>query len=956
MANAGTKRRGRPAVGQDDLPLVRTFLFADLRGYTQFTQEYGDEAAAHLVARFAGISREVAVQHGGEMLESRGDEVVIVFLSVRNALRAALALEARLEDEIATNVSFPLQARMGCDAGEVVPVEGGFRGGALNLAARLLSLAGPGEVFVSESVVHLAGTLPGITYVDRGQARLKGLGSVHVLQAVPADRVPERVTPFEVRDNRPANLTAQPTSFVGRSDELSDIKAMLQREEVHLLTLFGPAGIGKTRLALEVAAEVGDAFSGGVFFVPLAGIADAGLVASTIAGALHVGGEIRQSPEEFLRRHLRDLDALLILDNFEHLLPAHTLVTDLLAACPSLTILVTSRAVLRLAAEHLYAVPPLALPDSATLQAPETLLGWDATALFVGRAQAVRADFQLTVENAPLVVEICNRLEGLPLAIELAAAWLRVLPLESILTRLQSRLSLLIGGARDAPTRHQTLRAAIDWSYDLLEPPEQVLFIRLAVFAGGFTVDAAEAVCAGVQGSPDTLTVVTTLVDRSLIFPVDGHDDEPRFMMLETVREYALDRARQSESLEPARRLHAEHFLRFAEEVEPELSGPNQGAWLMRLEADHDNYRAALHWALENHEIDTGVRLAAALWRFWQAHGHLSEGNRWMENFLALEIHPDTGRSGRREARAWTLTHAAIFAFGQSQFDRARKLAEEALALHRERGDRAGSARALNVLGNVSYYHGRLDEARSLYTDSLALSRETDERRAIAMSLNNLGAVSHARKDDEAALHYYRDSLAVQRELGDTRNIAMVLSSSAVILRGQGEQESARTLLEESLRLRRTLGDPWGIADSLHNLGMLARDAGEDIRALGLYAESQGLYYQAGDRVGCVDGLESIAGILGRHGATEGAARLFGAAEALREDIGVPSEAHSDGTYREDVAVVRSSLGETSFARAWSLGRSIGLEEAGQEAMTLIRQVGYETDESTGLEEKGAVP
>jgi predicted ATPase len=468
-----------------------------------------------------------------------------------------------------------------------------------------------------------------LVYLDRGEVQLKGLPEpVRLIQVVREADVPEEVAPFSLPEARISPLPLQPTPFIGRQREVEEIKALLGREEVRLLTLTGPGGTGKTRLALQAAERAMGLFSDGVVFVSLASLTDPGLVPFTIAGILKVKERSGQPILETLIEHLRAKRLLLVLDNFEHLLPAAEVVSHLLAVCPELTILVTSRAVLHLAAEHEYPVLPLALPDPRHLPELGALSQYDAVTLFVQRAQTVTPSFAVANENAPAVAEICQRLDGLPLAIELAATRIKLFPPQALLQRLSSRLKLLTGGATDRPTRQQTLRNTLDWSYSLLSEEEQALFARLAVFAGGCSFEAAEAVC-NPEGELDLLAGMASLVDRSLIRQ-EG-EEEPRFSMLETIREYAHEKLDERGEGHTIRAAHAGYFLQLAEEAEPELTGPKQGAWLSRLDEELDNLRGALRWFLERGEVEEELRLAAALFCYWRPRGFWSEGGRWLE-------------------------------------------------------------------------------------------------------------------------------------------------------------------------------------------------------------------------------------------------------------------------------------------------------------------------------------
>ena len=541
--------------------------------------------------------------------------------------------------------------------------DGDYFGPPVNRVARLLSAAHGGQVLLSLPTHEMVrDQLPaGIALMDLGEQRLKDLFRPERVFQLTAPELPSEFPPLRTLEIRPNNLPLQPTPLVGREREVAEITDRVRSEEVRLLTLTGPGGTGKTRLALQAAADLLEEFEDGVFFVALATITDPELVPSTIAGPLGVKESAEQPLIESLKSYLQEKHLLLVLDNFEQVVQEAPVVGELVAACPKLKALATSRTPLRLYSEQEYPIPPLALPDPKLLPPVKVLTQYEAVRLFVERARAVKADFSVTNENAPAVAEICARLDGLPLAIELAGARIRMLSPQAMLTRLGNRLKLLKGGARDLPTRQQTLRGAIDWSYDLLEEEEKTLFGRLSVFSGGRTLEAIEEIC-DPEGDLDALEGVESLLQKSLLRREEGVGGESRFVMLETVHEYARERLEASDEAEETRRLHAEYFLALAEEAEPELSGADQLACLERLEAEHDNLRAALSWSLEK-EPETALRLAGALARFWEMRARFLEGSSWLEAALRLERPCRRGRhrlghAGEALERGW---HVRVF-------------------------------------------------------------------------------------------------------------------------------------------------------------------------------------------------------------------------------------------------------------------------------------------------------
>jgi predicted ATPase/DNA-binding winged helix-turn-helix (wHTH) protein len=723
-------------------------------------------------------------------------------------------------------------------------------------------------------------------------------------------------------ESYPNNLPSQLTSLIGRKVELAEIESLLRQTHLRLLTLTGSGGTGKTRLALEAAAGLLQHFANGVFFVALAPVNDPDLVVSAIAQTLGITEASDKPLVGALKRYLRDKEVLLLLDNFEQLLRAAPLVTELLATCPQLKVLVTSRAVLHLQGEYEFPVQPLGVPDQASSQSVEALLEYASIALFTQRARAVKPDFEIKIETAQLVAEICTRLDGLPLAIELAAAQVKVLPPRAMLARLDNRLKLLIGGARDLPARQQTMRSTIEWSYDLLDEPEKKLFRRLAVFVGGFTLEAAEVVCnVASENRIDILQIVAALTDKSLLRQSEQPDGEPRFMILETIREYAFEQLEAIGETSKARRRHANFFLELIERVEPELSGANQGTWLDRLETEHGNLRAALIWARENREVELGSRIAGALGRFWLMHSYLSEGRERLAEFLAL-----TGPDARTETRAKLLTSAATLAQNQGDYTAARSLFDESLAIWQEIGNKERIAASLTSLGWIAWRQSDYPAARALSQEGLVLNRKLGNKQGIAHSLNNLGFVAHHEGDYATARCFHEESLSLRGELGDKRGIAFAqanlgwaihklgdyeqaanlleearalfkhlgdkqlfaFSSNilADVVQDQGHDRQAKALLEESVHTCREIGAKYSLAVGLRILGSVTNQQGEHQRAATLVSESLNVFREIGDRYGAAFALCSLANITLDQGDNRSAESLLRESLILRNEIG----------------------------------------------------------------------
>jgi predicted ATPase/serine/threonine protein kinase len=759
--------------------------------------------------------------------------------------------------------------------------------------------------------------------------------------------------------DRLCNLPGQLTPFIGRKEEVRDLQQLLRRKDVRLLTLTGPGGTGKTRLSLQVAMNSLDAFADGVFCIELASISNPKLAVSATARTLGIK-ETGDTPLiESLKHSLRDKQMLLLFDNFEQVLVTAPFVSELLTACHKLKALVTTRAALRVQGEREFPVQPLALPRPSDPASPDALSTYAAVELFVKRAQAVKPYFALTAENARAVADICIRLDGLPLAIELAAARIKLLSPQAMLVRLEHRLKLLTGGARDLPDRQQTMRGAIAWGYDLLGEKQRVFFSRLAVFAGGFTLEAAEALLRNNDEQyVDVLDKVEALVDNSLLQQRDHADGEPRFNMLETIREYGLEQLDVSGEASLIRRQHAYYFLTLAERAELELSGTNQETWLAQLETEHDNLRAAMHWSKASKESEIGLRLAGALWRFWLVRGHLSEGRERLADILtAAENSGSTAALAKvltgagtlahnqgdyTAARSWyeqsltvweevgdkagvaeALNNLGWVAWRQSDYVAARALSEKSLALHQELGDKKGVAHSLNNLGWVAHFQGDYAEARSFHERSLILRQELGDKRGIAFTLNSLGWAAYKQGDDEQAEKLLMKAIGLLRHVGDKQLIAFASTVLSDVVQNQGDWQRALALLDESVAIFRQIGDKWGIAFSLRIRANVLREQGDYEQAESALRESLTLCEQTGERHGFIESLNGLAEIAIARDQPVRATQLYGAAETRRESIGVHLSPLEQSKYDHNLQSARAELGEALFAETWAKGKAM---------------------------------
>jgi predicted ATPase/class 3 adenylate cyclase len=793
-----------------------TLLFTDIEGSTRLLLQSGDGFTA-LLETHRELLRRAFQRYGGIEVDTQGDAFLVVFHRAPHAVRAAAEAQQLLADH-AWPENASVRVRMGIHTGAPVRTQDGYAGLALHQGARIMSAGHGGQVLFSQATADLVrGELPaGMAVRDLGVHRLKDLPEPEHLYQLEIDGLPREFPSLRTLSGRGNNLPTPGTRLIGREELVRRVVGFLRRDDIRLATLTGPGGCGKSRLGIQAASELLPDCSDGVSWVALASISTPDLVVSAIATALGVREGPGESLEATLARYLGTRRLLLLLDNFEQVLGAAPLISNLLGACPGLKVLVTSRAALRLTSEQEILVPPLELPDLARDEPLERLLHSPAVTLFVERARSVNPDFSVTVDAAQDVARICTQLDGLPLAIELAAARTKLLSPHALLGRMGQRLGVLTGGARDLPVRHQSLRDTIAWSYDLLSPTEQAVFRRFGVFVGGSTLEALEEVCPG-DGVPShgILNSVDSLMSGSLLTISRGGDTDNRIGMLVTIREFALDRLEASGEGARVHERHAQWAARLAETLAAELYGHQQITASARLEQEHENIRAALDW-LSEHRRDRALSLAASLWPFWRMHNHLSEGRGYLERLLA-----SAGDAVDARIRAGALLGLGMLTRDSGRHDQASELMHESERWAKAAGDVSLQARVRTVLGGTAWFQGQENQARDWLRESADLLRTTDDRWGLADALHMLGHIQIDAGDLDGAQASFDESLSLFRSVGDGWNLAQPLKDLGLIAARRGDYAAARPMYEESLGFLLGTGDKVQLVDSLNRVGEL---------------------------------------------------------------------------------------------------------------------------------------
>lgn len=899
-----------------------TLAFTDIEGSTSLLQALGDRYP-EVLADHHRLIRDAFARHGAVERGSAGDGLYFVFPAARGAVEAAIDAQLAIGSH-AWPDGIAIRDRMGLHTGEPRRASEGYVGLDVHRAARICAAGHGGQILISQTTRDLISDelRQPMGVIDLGAHRLRSLDTSQRLYQVTGPGLARDFPPPRTTEARRNNLKLEVTSFIGREREIEQATRIL--EQSSLLTLTGPGGVGKTRVGLRLARVLLDRFDDGAWIVECGSLTDPAFVLPSVVSTIGMTEPAGRSLLAAIVDHLKGKRSLLVLDDCDPVLTACAeLAEALVRACAAVRIVVTSREALGVPGEAILPIASLITPEIGSAVLARDLGAVDACRLFIERARAVQPTFELTDTNARAVAQLCRRLDGIPLAIELAAARVRALPVEQIAARLDDRFRLLTGGSRTSVARHQTLRATIDWSYDLLTEPERAVLRRLSVFAGGATLEAAESVCAGDPVEPfEILDVLGRLVEKSLVF-TDPTSAEARFRLLETVREYARGRLVEADEGETTLRRHRDWYLALVDEASPAFfHGPEPVEWLRRLDREHEDVRAALEWCLDQPgEGRSGLRIAAGLWRFWEIRGHLSEGRGWLERMVEAvggEVSP---------LPANALTGAGNLAFMQGDFRAASTFHEASLALHRQIGDRQSIAYAANNLANTALQLGDHARARALYEETIALTRELGDVRGVAFGSVNLAAVATSEGDLGQARALHEEILATIRELGDRWMEAFALDTFASATSRAGDRQGAGALHAEALAILEEIGDRRGVARVLTHLGDLALSDGDTAQARGLFRQSLAIRQDLGDMPGLASAMENLAGAVAADDA-DAAARLHGAAESLREAIRAMVPPQAAVTHDQNLADLEARLGIDRFEAARREGRLMTPNEA----------------------------
>ncbi len=947
-----------------------TFLFTDIEGSTRLAQEFPESLPAAL-EKHHSILQEAIESNNGFVFEIVGDAFCCAFENADDAVRASVDAQINLANENWEDVK--IRIRIGIHSGNA-EWNGKTYMGYIVLArtARVMSAAYGEQILISNDAYELCfpklpvrpadggfGKEKGenkISFRDLGVRRLKDVIEPIRLFQIVSKQLREEFPPLKTLDARPNNLPVQLSGFIGRADEIKHAKELLKNNR--LLTLTGAGGLGKTRFSLQVASDLIDDFANGVWFVELAAVSDPVFLPITIINDLRLKEEQKKTPEETLADHLKDKEILIILDNCEQIIESCAKLTEnLLLTCPKLKVIATSREALNCIGEQTYRIPPLTLPDPDHKYTPEQLTQYESVRLFIERALAVNPNFRVTNENSTALAEVCLRLDGIPLAVELAATRTKILSVEKIYERLDDRFNLLTGGKRTALPRQQTLRALIDWSYDLLSENEKILWSRLSVFSGGWTLEAAEKVCSDETISKnDILELLSQLAEKSVIIYDETKD---RYRILESLKQYGIEKLPAGNEIFIK---HLNYFLELSEKAKPELLGENTKFWMRVIEADHSNFISAIEWSVRNENSEKGIITVAALGRFWNITGQYSTGIRlieiilesagslnksskvnvlnWIGSFKSSQGDYEQAKkyyeeiliirkeTGDKSGIAGSIHNLGNVALSQGDYEKAKKYYEESMAIYKEIGDKKGIATPILSLGNISLNQGDYEKAKMYYEESLAIKKEIGNKDGIARSINNLGNLAYYQGDYEQAKKYYKESLHICNEIGNKNGIAASISNLGSVASNQGEYEQAKKYYEESLDIRREIGNKNGIAESIKNVGNVAYDQGDYKQAKKLFEESLSIYKEIGYKIGMADSVNYLGNAAYRLGEFEKAIKLLSASEKALESMGAVLVKKEQKIKDENIEKLHEQLSDEVFDKYREDGRKMTLEEA----------------------------